>query len=139
MLYRLTGVSFVRANLHAIVAGTFIGIPVYLLRKRGGIERYGFTTEPVGLGVSVFARFSVIIFPLFVVGFIAYHKALCAWQPTWLGGACFRVEHPIWRLPKEFLSLAAAQLVVVALPEELFFRGYMQGRLEELWPPTKKL
>jgi membrane protease YdiL (CAAX protease family) len=27
----------------------------------------------------------------------------------------------------------------VALPEELFFRGYVQGRLEEAWPPTRTL
>jgi membrane protease YdiL (CAAX protease family) len=27
--------------------------------------------------------------------------------------------------------------VVVALPEELFFRGYLQGRLEEAWPPER--
>lgn len=35
--------------------------------------------------------------------------------------------------------LAAAQLVVVALPEELFFRGYIQGRLEDAWPPKWNL
>ena len=33
------------------------------------------------------------------------------------------------RLPKRFPRLALAQLVVVALPEEYFFRGYVQTRL----------
>ena len=33
--------------------------------------------------------------------------------------------------------VGCSQLVVIALPEELFFRGYVQGRLEEAWPPTR--
>lgn len=31
------------------------------------------------------------------------------------------------------------QLVVVALPEEVFFRGYVQHRLRAVWPPRRKL
>ena len=35
--------------------------------------------------------------------------------------------------------LALSQLVVVAIPEELFFRGYLMERLERVWPPTRRL
>ncbi len=35
--------------------------------------------------------------------------------------------------------MVASQLIVVALPEELFFRGFVQGRLQERWPPTHRL
>ena len=45
----------------------------------------------------------------------------------------------MWRLPADFPLQVAAQLLVVALPEELFFRGYIQGRLEEALPPTTNL
>ena len=38
------------------------------------------------------------------------------------------------RLPPEFLTSALNQLIVVAIPEELFFRGYLMGRLDERWP-----
>jgi len=27
----------------------------------------------------------------------------------------------------------------VAIPEELFFRGYLMGRLDERWPPVRRL
>jgi membrane protease YdiL (CAAX protease family) len=50
-----------------------------------------------------------------------------------------RILHPKLRFPPDFGMLAAAQLIVVALPEELFFRGYLQGRLEDAWPPSRKL
>ncbi len=29
-----------------------------------------------------------------------------------------------------------AQVLVIALPEEAFYRGYLQSRLDEAWPPT---
>ena len=52
----------------------------------------------------------------------------------WLGPAGGHL-----RLPPRFLLLAFSQLVVVAIPEELFFRGYLMERLEQVWPPTKNL
>ena len=33
----------------------------------------------------------------------------------------------------------ATQLLVVALPEEAFFRGYVLSRLREVWPPRCRL
>ena len=42
-------------------------------------------------------------------------------------------------MPPQFALLAFSQLVVVAIPEELFFRGYLMGRLEHVWPPTHRL
>jgi membrane protease YdiL (CAAX protease family) len=43
------------------------------------------------------------------------------------------------RLPPDFLQLALSQIVVVAVPEELFFRGYLMGRFEERWPSRRQL
>lgn len=42
-------------------------------------------------------------------------------------------------LPEDFGLLAATQLLVVALPEELFFRGYLQRRLDDRFPPGWRL
>jgi len=52
----------------------------------------------------------------------------------WLGLAGARL-----RLPPRFAWLALSQIVVVAVPEELFFRGYVLGRLEERWPSRRTL
>jgi membrane protease YdiL (CAAX protease family) len=37
--------------------------------------------------------------------------------------------------PLETMDDVAGQLFVIALPEEAFYRGYLQSRLDEAWPP----
>lgn len=42
---------------------------------------------------------------------------------------------PRWsRLPDDFLTLVAYQIFFVAIPEEFFYRGYLQTRLNEVHP-----
>jgi membrane protease YdiL (CAAX protease family) len=59
------------------------------------------------------------VFPAFAAAFYVWHRPE---QPFGLD------------LREDFLSFAAAQLVVVALPEEALFRGYFQTRLGDAWP-----
>ncbi len=132
-------VGFIHRNLHPLVALVFLILPQVMLRKRGNIERYGFTTQPLGLGLAIAALAIGIVLPLFAGGFFVAARVACAHAPQWVPGSCFRAFHPHWRLPPDFAMQAAAQLVVVALPEELFFRGYVQGRLEDALPPTRTL
>ena len=139
ILYHLQSIAFIHNNLHALVAAIFLLLPQMLLRQRGDIEKYGFTSHPRTLGLAIAAVGIFGILPLFSVGFALYNRLLCAYWPKLMAGACFHVLHPHFRLPDGFAMLAAAQLVVVALPEELFFRGYLQGRLEDAWPPRWNL
>jgi membrane protease YdiL (CAAX protease family) len=132
-------VGFVHRNLHALVALVFLALPQLALRRRGNIERYGFTTQPLGLGLVIAGVAVAVVLPLFAAGFFVVVRTACAHAPLWVPGSCFRVTHPLWRLPGDFPLQVAAQLVVIALPEELFFRGYVQGRLEDVLPPTKTL
>lgn len=134
-LYRAQGVPFIHQNLHALVAAVFLLLPQVALRGRGEIERYGFTSRPRRLGLSIAAVGIFGILPLFSLGFVAWNRLLCAHAPEWVPGSCLRLLHPSFRLPSDFAMLAAAQVIVVALPEELFFRGYLMGRLEDAWPP----
>lgn len=62
---------------------------------------------------------ALVIFPPFIVGFWLYHRP----------DAPFR-----WVLPEDFASFALTQLIVVALPEEALFRGWIQTRLGDRWP-----
>lgn len=132
-------VGFVHRNLHALVALVFLALPQLVLRRRGNIERYGFTTHPLGVGLLLAAVGILVVLPLFAGGFLVAVRAACAQAPSWVPGSCARAAHPLWRLPPDFAMQAAAQLVVIALPEELFFRGYVQGRLEDALPPTRNL
>ena len=139
IFYRLRFIPFINANLHAIVAAVFLILPQLMLRGRGDIDRYGFTTHPRALGLTISAVGIFGVLPLYTGGFVVYQRLLCAYLPRLVDGSCVRILHPVWRLPPDFALLAAAQLIVVALPEELFFRGYLQGRLEDAWPPTWRL
>ena len=133
------GWTIVHNNLHALVALVFLGLPQIVLRRRGNIEKYGFTWQPLALGLGIAAVAMLLLLPLFALGFIALLRLGCVHFPSWVPGACWQVTHPVWRLPPGFALSVPAQLIVIALPEELFFRGYVQGRLDEAWPPARKL
>lgn len=50
-------------------------------------------------------------------------------------------DQPIAASPGLFwlLSWLFTQLLVVALPEEMFFRGYVLGRLRQIWQPRRRI
>jgi membrane protease YdiL (CAAX protease family) len=139
LLYHAQGVPFIHENLHALVAAVFLVLPQVLLRQRGNIERYGFTLARWRFGAAVAALAIALVLPLYTGGFIAYNRFLCGHRPSLVIGSCWRMMHPILRFPPDFGMQIVAQLVVVALPEELFFRGYVQGRLEDAWVPQTRL
>lgn len=68
------------------------------------------------------ALFGLVCFPPFVVGY----------AKVWSSGRAFA-----WRLPSDWMDRVAGQVLVIALPEEAFFRGYLQsvldGRLGARW------
>jgi membrane protease YdiL (CAAX protease family) len=139
VFYRLQGIASVRTNLHAFVAAVFLFLPQLILRKRGDLEAYGLRAAPVRLGLTIAGVAIGVVLPLFTIGFVVWNRFLCAHWPAAVPGSCWHLLHPGFRLPPAFATMALAQLVVVALPEELFFRGYVQGRLEDALPARRKL
>jgi membrane protease YdiL (CAAX protease family) len=51
------------------------------------------------------------------------------WQHWWHVRGHFHLALPL----REALNEAFGQLVIIALPEEAFYRGYLQSRLDEVW------
>jgi membrane protease YdiL (CAAX protease family) len=41
--------------------------------------------------------------------------------------------------PWEFTNDVFGQLVIIALPEEAFYRGYLQSRLDDVWAPRWRI
>jgi membrane protease YdiL (CAAX protease family) len=135
----LVPLGIVRANLAGIAAFAFIAIPDNLLRRRHEHwDEYGFpwwgwrdqrTWGTWGRGLIEALALSGVVFPLFTAVFVAY-----AWVVPHLPASLAQIiapyalpAQPHWPpLPPDLPLRIAVQLLVVALPEELFYRGFMQ-------------
>jgi len=54
-----------------------------------------------------------------------------AWRSWWAPRLTFSLgQHPL-----DFESELLAQVLIIALPEEAFYRGYLQSKLDEAWAP----
>lgn len=156
---RLRAVPMVKDYVHLGVGALFLLVALWRTgRDRASLDRYGIAlggllapvdeeADPGPFGLYDLGRLvrrsfpsalketgvalglALLIFPPFFFGFGWYHGA-----QGW----------PSLQLPDDFASFAFAQLLVVALPEEVFFRGYVQTRLndhfgEPRWALFRKL
>jgi hypothetical protein len=91
----------------------------------------------------------LIVFPLFAIGYVIFYDVVCSSAaPAWLAqlampGQCARWDGwggiDVPRLDLGFAELALVQMIVIALPEEVFFRGFLHKLLEDALPPTRRL
>lgn len=147
------GVHFVAEILHGAIALIFLLGPSYaarIWRRPFDYRAAGLGFTPVKLNLRILALALASTWPLFLGGFLLYYGLLCsssapAWArhlagvlspicPGWLGLRGFSLQ-----VPAGFALLALSQILVVALPEEVFFRGYLMSRLEERWPSRHRL
>ncbi len=151
-LYRAAGsVALIQQSMYGLIACMFLFGPqvaARLSRRPFNQVAAGITLHPIARGLHVLGVALLVTWPLFVLGFFLYYGSLCsghgilrslAEEPSplclrWHGISAF---HP--RLPRGFLLLALSQILVVAIPEEVFFRGYLMARLEERWPSRRRL
>jgi uncharacterized protein len=127
-------------------AGTLVGLAflaatcwLVLRHDEATIQAHGLSLggllEPTPLSAPRLARsalsatawaalLAAIAFPPFWYGYRVY----------WGATAPFAL-----RLPSELGNELAAQLLVVALPEEAFFRGYLQTALDRAWRPRLRV
>lgn len=125
--------GLVAANLGGLAAVLFVLLPDARIRARGEQwEDYGLpwwgagdrrTWRAWGRGILQGVAVSALVLPPFAV----------AWW-AWSG---FPAVAP--RLPPRALLALVTQVAVVALPEELFYRGWMQGAWARGAPPRRVL
>jgi CAAX protease family protein len=127
------------ANLAGVAAVLFVALPDARLRARGeawidhGVPWHGVrdarTWRAGARGLLQGLLVCAVVFPLFVLAFWVYAEWILPRLPAAIarviapyGGAARLAVRP----PPHLLLFALVQLLVVALPEELFYRGWMQ-------------
>ena len=123
-LARVEPTGLLRGNLAGVAALVFLLLPDPRIRAAGGTWREsglpwwglrdGRTWRAWARGAAVGAGVGLVVLPAFGLALVAALRALG--QATVLAP----------RLPDGLAWAAATQVLVVALPEELFYRGWMQ-------------
>ena len=136
----------------AFVAVTFLYVPVWMVwRRKEELHDYAFRLDPIARSLALAGIAIVVVFPIFVLGYFAFFEIAC--NSSLLSNLVPRdmcrnyggldalhapnvsVFHSVRTLSLEFV---AVQMIVVALPEELFFRGFLLGLLEKRFPPKRR-
>jgi uncharacterized protein len=136
--------AFAAAPPYAKLVATvsFLYLPVWAMNRRGEeYADYGVTTRRWRADVKLFLLFAAIVTPLFIGGFLVFFHLL-PHLPADLRHALSPIQgmpHFRPRLPPRFMEWVLDQLLVVALPEELFYRGFVQTRLRDAWPQGRML
>lgn len=116
------GVGLVEAHLPEAAALLFWGVPVVLSdRRRANLGALGWrtpTARDLAWGLGAIA----VVLPLFVIGY------------AWWNGALARLPHARLVLHEQPILFPLTQLIVVAAPEELFYRGFLLDRLTRRFP-----
>ncbi|MBL8922878.1 MAG: CPBP family intramembrane metalloprotease [Myxococcaceae bacterium] len=115
----------------------FLYLPVLAMSVRGEDYRdFGLSTRTLAADVKQFLLVSAVVFPLFVAAYVAFVMTLPALPGEWVKVLTPYLGTPRFhlRLPDRFGEWVIDQLFVVALPEEFFYRGFLQTRLRDAWP-----
>ena len=141
---RLEPVAGVGRYVHLIVAAIFLLTAVRLTRDDpvhyglalGGLLEPATDDRPAGpFGFFDLARATIAAVPSGLRELAAAAVVAAVVFPLYAGGYYLWTERTgsfELELPPDFLNAALTQLVVVALPEEAFFRGYVQTALSDV-------
>lgn len=120
-------VPFVGEHAFTIAAAFQLYVPILMIGRRG------ITRESLGLSLGRWREDLSAVAVLSILTIVPFAIGHHLWQTVLF----HRPFH--FRLPKDVLENALTQLFVVALAEEVFFRGYLQGRLERIWVTQRTL
>ncbi|MFH1874438.1 MAG: type II CAAX endopeptidase family protein [Pseudomonadota bacterium] len=127
LLLLLNNISWAYNYVPALVAIVLLYGPILVLWKRGRpidfIER---DKNAVRRSVLAFIIAALIVFPVFFV--VAHFWQILVFKKNFLGWATFS---NIWQL-------VLYQLIIVALPEEFFFRGYFESTIDRVFLERRK-
>ncbi len=120
----------------------FLYLPQFATRQRGeDFREYGLTLRHWRADLKWFLIVGGIVFPLFIAGYVLF-----VWGFRFIPSEVVHLFTPYvrspsfaFRLPDRFGEWVIDNAFVVALPEEFFYRGYLQTRLRDAWPEGRML
>ncbi len=114
--------------VQALVPFLFIYAPVGLCRLRR-VDSYSYKLYiPAFRDIPAWSRALGINVRLLALGLVPWLLAYHLYQTGLFG------VHPTWQMPDDLPTVMAYHLFFVAIPEEFFYRGYIQTRLNEVFP-----
>jgi len=136
-------IGFVQQILQGVIACMFLVGPQIAARLSGQAfddRAAGITVHPMAPSLRVLGLAMLVTWPAFILGFFVYYGTLC--PSLGILPMCSRWHGLVGmhlHLPEGFLALALSQILVVAVPEEVFFRGYLMSRFEARFPSHRRL
>ncbi len=136
----LDGLPLLDGLLHAktVAAILFLYLPVLAMKRRDEFpEDYGLRLSGLGPSLRLYGWMALATLPVYTAGYVGF-VALLPHLPGRLAGLLgpyAGTAHFAFRWPKRFPLAVVDQLLVVALPEEFFYRGYLQARLKLCFGP----
>lgn len=127
LFFTLQSISLVKENLSLFTAALLLYVPIIIFfKKRKRMEYWDSSIKKFALSLRLAILVSLVIFPIALVVNHTY-------QNIFFGNTYH--SHSFSKLGEYFLF----EILVVALPEEFFFRGYLQGRLNQIFGKPWKL
>lgn len=127
-LFIARSVPFVGAHLSYFVAYLLVGVPIAVLwLRRRALDFFWMGPRDLARDLLTFLVVSLVIFPPFL---LAAH----GWMRLVVGAGEFHFAG----FPN-FWNLLFVQVLIVALPEEFFFRGYFQSTMDVLFEKRWKI
>jgi membrane protease YdiL (CAAX protease family) len=141
----------------ALVSVLFLYVPLYIANRRHeDLADYGFRLAPLGKSLAIAGIAVAVIVPVFTLGFLGFYEVVCRSEALsqlaphrmcshYGGFAGLHLPHLVLSEamppPPDAISVewCAVQWLVVGLPEELFFRGFLLDRLERRFPPRRRI
>ena len=114
----LAFVPFIEENLWGIAGLVFLFLPIeWLHRKKQNLDDFGITWKHFTKGLLGAGILVAVSFPLYIPAY--------KW---WFARTAFHFD-----LPPDFWKEVVGFFLLVSLPEEVFYRGYMQTRLDHIF------
>lgn len=141
--FGLIVIAFVAYQPAAKLVATlgFLYLPEVSMKRRGeGFREYGVSLTPAKGEVGLTLLLLFVTLPLFVAGYFMFAEVLPLLPESLqqVLAPYTQTGHFSFRLPDRFTEWVIDQYFVVALPEEFFYRGFVQTRLRDAWPGGRK-